>query len=163
MTVRYNYQTRKQEEEKGHSTWLITKEPVNGIMLASLYLNCCYLQCNDVFKGLKYVLRKTPKFSLEMFGAFFLADVSCKNNYCLLIKNINTSLINIYDNGENRIVLWWAVFYEIFSGYSIFPVKSVAYFGANSKPILCFSCLFDVIRCGVYTVHCTVFACSGLC
>ena len=28
-----------------------------------------------------------------MFGAFFLADVSCKNNYCLLIKNINTSVL----------------------------------------------------------------------
>ena len=33
------------------------------------------------------------KFSLEMFGAFFLADVSCKNNYCLLIKNINTTVL----------------------------------------------------------------------
>ena len=29
----------------------------------------------------------------EMFGAFSLADVSCENNYCLLIKNINTSVL----------------------------------------------------------------------
>ena len=63
MTVRYNYQTRKQEEEKGHSAWLITKEPMNGIMLASLDLvNCCDLQCSDVFKGLEYVLGETPNF-----------------------------------------------------------------------------------------------------
>ena len=62
MTVRYNYQGRKQEQEKRHSARLITKEPVNWIMLASLYLNCCDLQCNDMFKGLKYIFCKTPNF-----------------------------------------------------------------------------------------------------
>ena len=51
MTVRYDYQTRKQQEEKGHSARLITKEPVNGIMLASLYLNCCDLQCKTCLRG----------------------------------------------------------------------------------------------------------------
>ena len=69
MTVRYNYQTRKQEEEKGHSARLITKEPVTGIMLASSYLNCCDLQCDDVFKGLKYVLCTTHQ--------IFIGDVRC--------------------------------------------------------------------------------------
>ena len=65
-----------------------------------------------VFKGLKYVLCKTP-FSLEMFGAFFLGDASCKNNYRILIKGLTLSChfrvrvcfssLTIYDNGENRI------------------------------------------------------------
>ena len=59
---RCNYQTRKQGEEKGHLARLITKEPVSRIMLASFYRNCCDLQCNDVFKGLKYVICKTPNF-----------------------------------------------------------------------------------------------------
>ena len=66
---------------------------MTGIMLASLYLNCCDLQCNDVFKGLKYVLCKTPNFHWRCSVPFSLADVSCKNNYCLLIKNINTSVL----------------------------------------------------------------------
>ena len=56
-------------------------------MLASFYRNCCDLQCNDVFKGLKYVICKTP----NLFGAFFLADVSCKNNYRILIKTLTLS------------------------------------------------------------------------
>ena len=34
---------------------------------------------------------QNTKFSLEMFGAFFLADVSCKNNYHILIKTLTLS------------------------------------------------------------------------
>ena len=30
---------------------------------------------------------------LAYFPEHFLADVSCKNNYCLLIKHINTSVL----------------------------------------------------------------------
>ena len=81
------------------------------------------------------------KFSLEMFGAFFLADVSCKNNYCLLIKNINTSvlefvfIVSLFTiTGTSPLV---DCIYEIFLGYSMFRGKNVVYFCADSKPILC--------------------------
>ena len=57
-------------------------------MLACFYLNCCDLQCYDVFKGLKICPLQNTKFPLEMFGAFFLTDVSCKNNYRLLVKTL---------------------------------------------------------------------------
>ena len=85
-----------------------------------------------VFKGLKYVLCKTP-FSLEMFGAFFLGDASCKNNYRILIKGLTLSChfrvrvcfssLTIYDNGENRIFFQWAVFTKSSWVKAYFQVK----------------------------------------
>ena len=88
---------------------------------------------------------QSTKFSLEMFGAFFLADVSCKNNYRILIKTLTLSChfrvrvcfssVTIYDNGENRIFFQWTVFTK--SSWVIAPGKIVVYCCANSKPILC--------------------------
>ena len=68
-----------------------------------------------------------------MFGAFFLADVSCKNNYRLLIKTFTLSChfrvkvcfssVTIYDNGENRIFFKWAVFTKSSWVIAYFQVK----------------------------------------
>ena len=77
-----------------------------------------------------------------MFGPFFLADVSCKNNYLLLVKTLSLPSQSLffqchylrYWREQNRYLLGcitkssWVI---------AFPGENVVYFCANSKPILC--------------------------
>ena len=63
---------------------------------------------------------------------FFLADVSCKNNFRILIKTLTLSC-----HFRVRVCFPSVTIYEIVLGYSIFRGKNVVYCCANSKPILC--------------------------